>query len=258
MMRTDNTVRQVAQEPGPMQSGPLLGHAAGRCWVASRCSRLRDAQRAEVSGQDYGRRSRPTTASTALTAARTAGPTHAAVAALGGHLGHPSPDRLPIGPREQALLQSDRERQHRQSGGLDRGGTVEHHRVVEVPDQLLVQPPVHLARSVYGHDPQQPVIVVPEDAHSEELLLHGAARAARKMPDPVVGLVGRTCAAHPLDGALEQRLVRGPLRDDRYPSSVADDPMPKRQVEQERAAEPEVEVRGLDQGLPVAASSASR
>lgn len=67
------------------------------------------------------------------------------------------------------------------------------------------------------------------------------------MPDPVVGLVGRTCAAHPLDGALEQRLVRGPLRDDRYPSSVADDPMPKRQVEQERAAEPEVEVRGLDQ-----------
>lgn len=61
-----------------MQSGPLLGHAAGRCWVASRCSRLLDAQRAEVSGQDYRRRSRPTTASTALTAARTAGPTHAA------------------------------------------------------------------------------------------------------------------------------------------------------------------------------------
>ena len=79
--RTMNEDRQhaaaVAQKPGPMQRRPAPGSRRGPMLGPPSASRLRDAQRAEVSGQGYGRRSRPTAASTALTAARTARATQA-------------------------------------------------------------------------------------------------------------------------------------------------------------------------------------
>ena len=54
--------------------------------------------------------------------------------------------------------------------------------LVKMIDQLVVQPPVDLRCAVHRDDPQQPVIVVPEDADINELLLHGPAGAAGQMP----------------------------------------------------------------------------
>ena len=164
-------------------------------------------------------------------------------------LHHAVLDSALVAPRKQVALEPDGECQRRESGGLGRRRLAQHHRVVQMTHQLMLDAAVGLRRPVDRDEPERPVLVEPKHPGRDQSVLHSAAGLPGQVPDPVVGLVRLGLTDDGGQGAIEQPVL-GRRRIDHGDVRVDEShPFAQHQIEQQRSTEPEVEVCVLDQEL---------
>ena len=169
------------------------------------------------------------------------------VGAVGRDLAQAGPDRVTVRQREQVSVEPDGKGQQGKCGRLGRGGVAEYHRVTQVSDQLMVQPTVGLVRAVHRNDVQDPMIIALEDADVDQAVLHGAVRTPAEVTHPVVRAVRSARLRDGSQGTVQQRLAGRTVLGESHLLVGMADPLPERQVEQQRTTEPQVEVGDVDQ-----------
>ena len=168
----------------------------------------------------------PSAASTAATAPATAAPTHA-----------PSAQSVAISFRRVRIARrSDNGNRCRSrptasastasADVSDEAGSAEHHRVAQVPDQLVVQPTVGLVRAVDRDDVQDPMIVALEDADVDQAVLHGPVRTPAEVTHPVVRPVRSARFGDGSQRTVQQRLAGRTLLGEVHLLVDEGDPLP--------------------------------
>ena len=102
----------------------------------------------------------------------------------------------------------------------------EHHRVAQVPDQLVVQPTVGFVRAVDRDDVQDPMIIALKDADVDQAILHGPVRTPADVPHPVVRPVRSARLRDGSQGTVQQRFAGRALLGEVHPLVGMGDPLP--------------------------------
>ena len=128
----------------------------------------------------------------------------------------------------------------------DDGGVTQHDGVVQVVDQLVVQATVGLPGPVDRDESEDAAVLALEYTQVDQVVLHAVVRSSTEVADPVAGVV-RPCSPDLGQSGVQQRLAGRFLEDHGHVPVGRRDTLPHREIEEQCAAEPEVEVERLDQ-----------